>query len=120
MSLACTRSDQLDLSLTRDIDNNPVRRALAASLVAFAREIGATIVAEGIETRAELESARARGHPRPGLLPGPARARPGAWVGGAWGRGAGSRRREIAEGPSGGRLRDALPPTGSRTIGVSL
>ena len=52
---------KLDLSLTRDIDGDPVRRALAASLVAFAREIGATIVAEGIETRAELETLQALG-----------------------------------------------------------
>lgn len=46
---------KLDLSLTRDIDTDPLRRALAASLVAFAHEIGATIVAEGIETAEELE-----------------------------------------------------------------
>ena len=70
---------KLDLSLTRDIDSDPVRRALAASLVAFAREIGATIVAEGIETRAELEALRALGVThgqgyylaRPGPGPGP-------------------------------------------------
>jgi diguanylate cyclase (GGDEF)-like protein/PAS domain S-box-containing protein len=52
---------KLDLALTRDVDTDPVRRALAASLVAFAREIGATIVAEGIETRGELETLRALG-----------------------------------------------------------
>jgi diguanylate cyclase (GGDEF)-like protein/PAS domain S-box-containing protein len=52
---------KLDLALTRDIDTDPVRRALAASLVAFAREIGATIVAEGIETREELETLRSLG-----------------------------------------------------------
>ena len=73
-------SIKLDLSLTRDIDSDPVRRALAASLVAFAREIGATMVAEGIETRAELEAVRALGvthaqgfylaRPGPGPVPG--------------------------------------------------
>jgi EAL domain-containing protein (putative c-di-GMP-specific phosphodiesterase class I) len=52
---------KLDLSLTRDIDADPMRRALAASLVAFAREIDAIIVAEGIETQAELEALRALG-----------------------------------------------------------
>jgi diguanylate cyclase (GGDEF)-like protein/PAS domain S-box-containing protein len=52
---------KLDLALTRDIDSDPVRRALAASLVAFAREIGAMIVAEGIETREELETLRSLG-----------------------------------------------------------
>jgi diguanylate cyclase (GGDEF)-like protein len=52
---------KLDLALTRDIDSDPVRRALAASLVAFAREIGAAVVAEGIETRGELEALRSLG-----------------------------------------------------------
>jgi EAL domain-containing protein (putative c-di-GMP-specific phosphodiesterase class I) len=45
---------KLDTTLTRDIDSDPIRRALAAALVAFATEIGATIIAEGIETAAEL------------------------------------------------------------------
>ena len=71
---------KLDLSLTRDIDSDPLRRALAASLLAFADEIGATIVAEGIETQAELETLRALGvthgqgyllaTPGPGPVPG--------------------------------------------------
>ena len=52
---------KLDLSLTRDIDTDPLRRALAASLLAFADEIGATIVAEGIETFGELSALRALG-----------------------------------------------------------
>ena len=52
---------KLDLALTRDIDTDPVRRALAASLVAFAREIDAIIVAEGIETPGELNALRALG-----------------------------------------------------------
>ena len=52
---------KLDLSLTRDIDTDPLRRALAASLLAFADEIGASIVAEGIETYGELEALRALG-----------------------------------------------------------
>ena len=73
---------KLDLSLTRDIDSDPVRRALAASLVAFAREIGATIVAEGIETRGELETLRALGVTHGQGLPSPvlSRARcPSTW-----------------------------------------
>lgn len=45
---------KLDISLTRDIDVDPPRRALAAALVTFAREIDARIIAEGIETPAEL------------------------------------------------------------------
>jgi EAL domain-containing protein (putative c-di-GMP-specific phosphodiesterase class I) len=45
---------KLDISLVRDINQDPVKRALASSLVTFARDIGSTIVAEGIETPAEL------------------------------------------------------------------
>ena len=44
---------KLDMSLTRQIDTDPARRALAHALVAFARDIGSTLVAEGIETEAE-------------------------------------------------------------------
>jgi EAL domain-containing protein (putative c-di-GMP-specific phosphodiesterase class I) len=46
---------KLDISLTRDIDKVPAKRALAAALSTFAREIGCTIVAEGIETEKELD-----------------------------------------------------------------
>jgi EAL domain-containing protein (putative c-di-GMP-specific phosphodiesterase class I)/DNA-binding response OmpR family regulator len=49
---------KLDLSLTRDVDADPVKRALAASLKRFADDVGATITAEGIETRAELDALR--------------------------------------------------------------
>jgi EAL domain-containing protein (putative c-di-GMP-specific phosphodiesterase class I) len=48
------RAIKLDMSLVRDIDEDPVRRALAAALVQFGREIRSVIVAEGIETAAEL------------------------------------------------------------------
>ncbi len=44
---------KLDMSLTRNVDGDPARRALAHALVSFAREIGSTLVAEGIETEAE-------------------------------------------------------------------
>ena len=47
---------KLDRRLTRDLDVDPVRRALAASLVTFAAQTGATITAEGIETRDEADS----------------------------------------------------------------
>jgi EAL domain-containing protein (putative c-di-GMP-specific phosphodiesterase class I) len=49
---------KLDIGLTRGIDQDPVRRALALSLVGFARDTGAGIVAEGIETAQELEALR--------------------------------------------------------------
>ncbi|MGO9558722.1 MAG: EAL domain-containing protein [Acidimicrobiales bacterium] len=49
---------KLDIDLTRGIDANPTCRALAAALVAFAAEIGSTVVAEGIETKEELGTLR--------------------------------------------------------------
>jgi PAS domain S-box-containing protein len=68
---------KLDLALVRGIHTDPARRALATGLLAFAVEIGADIVAEGIETSAELEVLRDIGIPhgqgyhlgRPGPLP---------------------------------------------------
>jgi EAL domain-containing protein (putative c-di-GMP-specific phosphodiesterase class I) len=50
---------KLDLSLTRGIDHDPPRRALASALVTFGRDTGARIVAEGVETAAEFEALRA-------------------------------------------------------------
>jgi EAL domain-containing protein (putative c-di-GMP-specific phosphodiesterase class I) len=47
---------KLDISLTRGIDADSKRRALASALIAFARETGTAIVAEGVETQAELET----------------------------------------------------------------
>jgi EAL domain-containing protein (putative c-di-GMP-specific phosphodiesterase class I) len=52
---------KLDMGLTRNIDLDPARRALAAALVAFARDTGAEIIAEGVETTSELEALRAIG-----------------------------------------------------------
>lgn len=40
---------KLDMSLTRDIHRDPARRALTGAMVGFAREIGAMLIAEGIE-----------------------------------------------------------------------
>jgi len=51
-------SIKLDISLTRDIHTVRSQRALAAALVAFAGETGASIVAEGIETAEELITLR--------------------------------------------------------------
>lgn len=47
---------KLDISLTEKIDTDVVRRSLSAALVSFATEIGADIVAEGIETGGELDT----------------------------------------------------------------
>ncbi|AQR72412.1 EAL domain-containing protein [Sphingomonas sp. LM7] len=52
---------KLDRFLIRDIQNDPGRRALAAALGAFARETAAHLVAEGVETEAELAMLRALG-----------------------------------------------------------
>lgn len=52
---------KLDRALTTGVDRDPVRRALSSSLVRFADETGAQIVAEGIETQAELEILRGLG-----------------------------------------------------------
>ena len=68
---------KLDVELTRGDDTDPVRRALAACLVQFGEDTGSIIVAEGIETIAELETLRQLGVPwgqgyllaRPGPLP---------------------------------------------------
>lgn len=68
---------KLDRSLTRDIDRDPARRALAAALIAFGHETGSGIVAEGVETAEELRTLQelgvtsAQGYylGRPGALP---------------------------------------------------
>jgi EAL domain-containing protein (putative c-di-GMP-specific phosphodiesterase class I) len=45
---------KLDRQLISGLDRDPTKRSLAASLMRFAEESGATIVAEGVETAAEL------------------------------------------------------------------
>ncbi len=52
---------KVDISLTRDIDADRGRRALASALISFAEEMGMSIVAEGIETEAELKTLRELG-----------------------------------------------------------
>jgi EAL domain-containing protein (putative c-di-GMP-specific phosphodiesterase class I) len=46
---------KLDRELITNIDLDPVRRALAQALIAFGNETGAEVIAEGIETAAELD-----------------------------------------------------------------
>jgi diguanylate cyclase (GGDEF)-like protein len=46
---------KLDLELTRSIHADPVRMALVESLVRFARRVGATVCAEGIESLEDIE-----------------------------------------------------------------
>ena len=52
---------KLDMSLTRGIEQDLKRRALASALIAFARETQVSIVAEGVETAAELQTLRELG-----------------------------------------------------------
>ena len=50
-----------DMSLTRDIHEQPARQALMAALVSFAEAIDCRLVAEGVETKEELEKLRELG-----------------------------------------------------------
>ena len=52
---------KLDITLTRRIERDPVRQALAVALVSFANQVGATVVAEGVETELQLEVLRLTG-----------------------------------------------------------
>jgi EAL domain-containing protein (putative c-di-GMP-specific phosphodiesterase class I) len=52
---------KLDLALVRDIDHDPARAALAGSLVDFAARVDSTLIAEGVETQAELDTLLALG-----------------------------------------------------------
>jgi EAL domain-containing protein (putative c-di-GMP-specific phosphodiesterase class I) len=52
---------KMDISLTRGIERDTGRRALAAALISFAEETNTTIVAEGIETVGELKVLRELG-----------------------------------------------------------
>lgn len=52
---------KLDISLVRDIETDPVRRALVAALVSFARETGFKVIAEGVENAQELAVLRTLG-----------------------------------------------------------
>ncbi len=74
---------KMDMSLTRGIDEDRARRALASAMVYYGRETGAAVVAEGIETEGELLTLkllgihRGQGYllGRPGALPAPAAKR---------------------------------------------
>lgn len=47
---------KLDLSLVSGICDDPVRRALAAALLSFAADIGARLIAEGVETAQQAKT----------------------------------------------------------------
>lgn len=47
---------KLDMGLTRNIDRDPGRRALAAAITRYSHSMGCEVVAEGVETVAELRT----------------------------------------------------------------
>lgn len=52
---------KFDMTLIREIDQSPIRQNLVRNMVAFAVEAGAEVVAEGVETEAELNTVRELG-----------------------------------------------------------
>lgn len=62
---------KLDLSLTQNLDNDPILRPLADCLIQFADRTGSAIIVEGIETAADLATWRSLGaHAGQGYLLG--------------------------------------------------
>lgn len=47
---------KIDMELTRHIDGNPVRRAIVESIMHVCRQLDLQVIAEGVETRAELDT----------------------------------------------------------------
>jgi EAL domain-containing protein (putative c-di-GMP-specific phosphodiesterase class I) len=52
---------KIPMSLTRNIDTDAARRALASALIQFAGENGSEVIAEGVETANELKALKALG-----------------------------------------------------------
>jgi EAL domain-containing protein (putative c-di-GMP-specific phosphodiesterase class I) len=52
---------KLDMSLTRDLGSSPVRMRLVSSMVGACRDVGMSLVAEGVETTDELNALKALG-----------------------------------------------------------
>ena len=47
---------KLDMSLIRDIERHPVKQRVVAAIANLCRELGSRVIAEGVETQAELET----------------------------------------------------------------
>ena len=63
---------KIDMTLTRRITTDRAERALTRALISFAAETGATVVAEGVESEAEIVALRRARRPvRAGLPPRP-------------------------------------------------
>ncbi|WP_307000632.1 EAL domain-containing protein [Arthrobacter sp. V1I7] len=71
---------KLDRTLIAGIDKEPNQKALCAAMLSFASQIGASLVAEGIETHAELSTVTALGvHAGQGYLLGRPSVLPADW-----------------------------------------
>ena len=70
---------KLDMALLRGIDASPARQAIVRGIVAMTQALGVTVLGEGLETRAEVETVHALGidlvqgyyfaYPAVGVLP---------------------------------------------------
>jgi EAL domain-containing protein (putative c-di-GMP-specific phosphodiesterase class I) len=47
---------KLDMSLVRDIDRKPTKQSLVGGMVVIAKQLGALVIAEGVETSAERDA----------------------------------------------------------------
>ena len=52
---------KLDMELIRGIATSPARQTIVAGVIMIARQLGVTVIAEGVETEAELTALRAAG-----------------------------------------------------------
>ncbi len=52
---------KLDMSLIRDLERHPTKRRVVGAIGTLCRELGSRVVAEGVETRAELDAVLSSG-----------------------------------------------------------
>lgn len=72
---------KLDRDIIAGIDTDPARQALGTAMVGFASGVGASIVAEGIETAGELSMVTTLGmHAAQGYLLGRPTMNPEDWA----------------------------------------
>jgi EAL domain-containing protein (putative c-di-GMP-specific phosphodiesterase class I) len=109
---------KLDRSLVGGIDRDDERAALVGALAGYSTQVGCLLVAEGVETAAELSTIRQLGVP---LVQGFYYSRPGApWpeVGGAGVGGDEAHGVEPGSSPAGPAARAAEAPAGADKRGV--
>ncbi len=52
---------KLDMSLVRDLERHPAKRRVVGAIATLCRELGSRVIAEGVETRPELDAVIAAG-----------------------------------------------------------